>query len=157
MAKKPLSLLPAEPAAAKGVLYFVILAAEPRTVPRTIAIIGASPERHKYGNKAVRAYASQGYDVFPIHPTAAAIEGHRAYASILDVPFDRLDRVSVYLPPKVGLSVMEQIAQKQAGEVWLNPGADDPAVVARARELGLNVVLGCSIVDVGVNPHALPE
>ena len=105
----------------------------------TIAIIGASPDRHKFGNKAVRAYASRGYDVFPIHPTADKIESHRAYRSILDVPVDRLDRISLYLPAKIGLPVLEQVAQKPAGEVWLNPGADDPAVVARARELGLNV------------------
>ena len=127
-------------------------------MPRpTIAVIGASPERHKYGNKCVRAYASRGYEVFPVHPTAESVEGYRAYQSILDVPVERLDRVSVYLPPKIGLRVMEEIARKPAGEVWLNPGADDPAVVAKARELGLNLVLGCSIVDVGVSPHALPE
>ncbi len=127
------------------------------TTRPSIAIIGASTEPRKFGNKAVRAYASQGYDVFPIHPTAESVEGHRAYRSILDVPVERFDRVSVYLPAQVGLLVIEQLAQKSIGEVWLNPGADDPAVVARARELGLNVVLGCSIVDVGVNPHALSE
>src|SRR5579885_1141411 len=112
----------------------------------TIAIIGASQDRRKFGNKAVRAYASQGYEVFPIHPTASEVEGRRAYPSILDVPCERLDRVSIYLHARAALPVLEQLVSKPAGEVWLNPGADDPAVVARARQLGFKVVLGCSIV-----------
>lgn len=127
-------------------------------MPRpTIAVVGASPERHKFGNKCVRAYASRGYDVYPVNPNVDSVEGLPAFKSILDVPVPQLDRVSVYLPPKVGLHVIEDIAKKPAREVWLNPGADDPAVVAKARELGVNVVLGCSIVDVGVSPYSLPE
>jgi predicted CoA-binding protein len=126
-------------------------------MPRpTIAIIGASRERSKFGNKAVRAYASRNYQVYPVHPTAETVEGLPAYRSILDVPADSLDRISVYLPSQVGLKVLDEIARKPAREIWLNPGADDATVVARARALGLNVILGCSIVDVGVNPHALP-
>jgi predicted CoA-binding protein len=123
----------------------------------TIAIVGASPDRGKFGNKAVRAYAQHGYEVYPIHPRAATIEGLQVYRSILDVPRPELDRVSVYLPPEIGLQVIEEIARKPAREVWLNPGAESPALVARARELGVNVVLGCSIVAIGVNPHDLDE
>ena len=67
----------------------------------TVAIVGASTDRRKYGNKAVRAFAAQGYEVFPIHPTAAEIEGHKAYPSVLDLPVPRLDRVSLYLPPDI--------------------------------------------------------
>jgi predicted CoA-binding protein len=117
----------------------------------TIAVVGASSDRSKYGNKAVRAYARQGYEVFPIHPQADAIEGHRAYRSILDVPAAELDRISLYVPPKVGLQVIEEIARKPAREVWLNPGADSPELVAKARALGLNVVVGCSLVAIGAD------
>ena len=45
-------------------------------------------------------------------------------AAITDIPAPRIDRVSVYLPPAVGFGVMEQIAKKTVGLVWLNPGAD---------------------------------
>jgi len=121
----------------------------------TIAVIGASPDRQKFGNRCVRAYASVGYDVYPIHPRVATVEGHPAYASLADVPVERLDRVSLYLPPDVALQVLPELTHKNIGEVWLNPGADSPAVVARAQELGLPVVVGCSIVDVGVNPHGM--
>jgi hypothetical protein len=121
----------------------------------TIAIIGASTQRHKYGNKAVRAYLRQGWTVYPVHPHAAAIEGLPAYRSIRDVPVQRLDRVSIYLPPEVGLQVIDDLASKPSSEIWLNPGAGSTEIVQRARQLGLPIRLGCSIVAVGVDPDRL--
>jgi uncharacterized protein len=49
---------------------------------------------------------------------------------------------------------MDEIATKEVREVILNPGADDPIVIARAKQLGLNIVLGCSIVMIGMDPEA---
>jgi predicted CoA-binding protein len=120
-------------------------------MPKTVAIIGASTDRRKYGNKAVRAFARQGYRVVAIHPRAAAIEGAPAYRSILDVPIP-VDMASFYVPPAVGLRVIEEVAQKGVPEVWLNPGAESPELVARARALGLEPVLACSIVGIGDSP-----
>lgn len=122
----------------------------------TIAIIGASTNRAKFGNKAVRAYAQQGWEVYPIHPRAAAIEGHPAFQSIRDVPVAQLDRVSIYLPPAVGWQIIEEISAKPSREVWFNPGAGSEVLVARGRDLGLNVIEGCSIVAIGVSPHEFP-
>jgi predicted CoA-binding protein len=119
----------------------------------TIAIIGASANRNKYGNRAVRAFLRLGYQVYPVHPTARQIEGLPVYRSILDVPVDRLDRISIYLPPQVGITILDDMARKPAGEVWLNPGAESPELIARARALGLNVVVACSIVGAGGNPY----
>ena len=121
----------------------------------TIAIIGASADRSKFGNKAVRAYQLKGYEVYPVHPAATEIEGLKVYHSILDVPLESIDRVSIYLPPVRGLDVIEEVAKKRVGQVWLNPGAESPQLMARARALGLNVIAGCSIVDIGVDPHQL--
>src|SRR5262249_23626774 len=98
-----------------------------------------------------------GYTVFPVHPTATEVEGLPAYRAVADVPADRLDRVSVYLPPAVGIAAMSDIATKPAGEVWLNPRADAPGVVAAAEKFGLNVVRGCSIVDLGLSPRMFPD
>jgi uncharacterized protein len=122
---------------------------------RTIAVIGASEDRGKYGNKAVRAYLRAGYRVFPVHPTAYSIEGESAFRSVLDVPVAELDRISIYLPPAVLRPLLEEIAQKPAREVWFNPGADAPDLVERAKSLGINPVVGCSIVDIGVSPYEL--
>ena len=121
----------------------------------TIAVVGASSDRAKFGNKAVRAYVLKGYDVYPIHPKEERIEGLQVYRSVADVPAATLDRVSIYLSPAIGLQALPEIARKPAGEVWFNPGADSPEVLAKARELGMNAIAGCSIVDVGVSPYEL--
>jgi len=121
-------------------------------VPRSIAVLGASPIRRKFGNKCVRAYSRLGYQVYPIHPTETTIEGLPAFPSILNVPSDAIDIASIYLPEAVALKVLPELAQKQIGQVWFNPGADAPAVLAEAKRLGLNAVIGCSIVAVGDMP-----
>jgi predicted CoA-binding protein len=121
---------------------------------KSIAIIGASNDRRKYGNKAVRAYRQQGYTVYPVHPSAESIEGLKAFGSILDVPV-RPELVSVYLPPPLVLRVLPDIATKGCDELWLNPGADSEQVLAEAGRLGLNVIQACSIVGAGVSPESL--
>jgi uncharacterized protein len=118
----------------------------------TIAVIGASADRAKFGNKCVRAYAQRGYQVYPINPKETEIEGWPAFGSVADVPVAQLDRVSIYLPTAVALRLLPEIARKAVKEVWFNPGADDPEVLAKARELGLNVIAACSIVAIGESP-----
>jgi predicted CoA-binding protein len=119
---------------------------------KTVAIIGASNDRAKYGNKAVRAYLQQGYAVFPVNPKESKIEGLPAFKSISDVPV-RPDRISVYLPPAVLEKILPEIAAKSCDELWLNPGTESPGVLAEAERLGLNVIQACSIVAMGVSPE----
>ena len=121
---------------------------------KIVAVIGASSDRAKFGNKAVRAFARQGYTVVPIHPREAEIEGLKAYTSVLEVP-GPIDMATLYLAPAAGMRVIEEVAQKGIKEVWLNPGADSPELAARSRELGLTTVVACSILGVGESPHAL--
>jgi hypothetical protein len=118
---------------------------------RVVVVVGASRDRRKFGNKAVRAFISQGYNVIPINPRAGAIEGLTAYASVLDVP-GPIHVATVYVQPHIGPGVMTEIAEKGIEEIWLNPGADETAVVARAHELGLDPILECSIVGIGESP-----
>lgn len=119
----------------------------------SIAILGASADRRKFGNKATRAYAELGWTVHPVHPTLDEVEGHRAYPSVLDVPRP-LDRVALYVPPEVGVTLLDEIARLDGPELFVNPGAESPELVARARELGLDAKLACAIVDVGQSPGA---
>jgi hypothetical protein len=118
---------------------------------KTVAIVGASNNREKFSNKAVRAYLKQGYEVYPVNPKEERIEGLKAYKSVKDIPVE-LDRVSVYLPPPVTLKVLEDIAAKGTKELFLNPGSEDEEVVKRAKELGLEPILACSILDIGERP-----
>jgi uncharacterized protein len=119
---------------------------------KVVAVIGASNDPRKFGNRAVRAFKRQGYAVIPVNPNETQVDGDKSYASVLDVP-GTIDMATVYLQPEPGVQVMEQLAQKGVGEVWLNPGADDDRVVARARELGLNVIQACSIIAIGESPY----
>jgi predicted CoA-binding protein len=118
---------------------------------KTVAVIGASSNRTKYGNKALRAFERQGYQVLAINPNEVEVEGHRTYPSVLDVP-GPIDMATMYVPPRVGVQVIEQIARKGVPEVWLNPGADGAEVLRRARELGVNTIQACSIMAIGESP-----
>ena len=118
---------------------------------KTVAIIGASSNRDKFGNKALRAFAQRGYTVIPINPTEPDVEGHRAYPSVLDVP-GSIDLATLYVAPPVGVRVMDDLARKGIPEVWLNPGADDRSVVEKAQSLGLKTVRHCSIIAIGESP-----
>jgi uncharacterized protein len=124
------------------------------TTSKVVAVIGASNDRRKFGNRAVRAYLREGYTVVPIHPREAEVEGLRAYASVLDVP-GAIDMATFYVPPEIGEQVIEEVARKRIPEVWLNPGAESDALVARARSLSITPIVACSIVAVGQNPDAL--
>ena len=121
---------------------------------KSVAIIGASNDPRKYGNKAVRAYLQQGYTVYPVNLNEERIEGLPALRSIHDVPA-RPQLVSVYLPPALTLRVLPDIAAKGCDELWLNPGTESEAVLAEAERLGLKVIQACSIVGVGVSPESL--
>ena len=121
---------------------------------KIVAVIGASSNRRKFGNRAVRAFKQQGYTVIPINPHESEVEGLKAYSSVLDVP-GPIDMASVYLQPDVGLQVMDEIAKKKIPEVWLNPGADDDAVIERARALNIKPIVACSIVAIGENPYEI--
>ena len=118
----------------------------------TVAVLGASRDRGKYGNKSVRAHARAGWQVFPINPLAEEIEGFQAYRSLRDLPVCPIDRVSVYVPPEIGLTLLDDIAACQPREVWLNPGSESDELIATAERLGLPVICACSIVDVGMSP-----
>ncbi len=117
----------------------------------SVAVIGASSNRHKFGNKALRAYAARGYTVFAINPHETHVEGYPAYPSVLDVP-EAIDMASLYVPPAVGVRVLDEIVRKGIPEVWLNPGADGDEVLERARALGVHVIQACSIIAIGESP-----
>jgi predicted CoA-binding protein len=121
---------------------------------KVVAVIGASSNRNKFGNRAVRAFRQQGYTVVPINPHEAEVEGLKTYASVLDVP-GQVDMASLYVPPHIGEQVIGDIARKGIAEVWLNPGAESDELIARARALHIQPIVACSIVAIGENPYRL--
>ena len=117
----------------------------------TVAVIGASNVKEKYGNKAVRAYLRKGWTVYPVTPNALEVEGHKAYASITDIP-GPVDRATLYLPPQLGIGVLEGVKAKGVQELYVNPGAESDELLAKAEALGINYIWACSIVEIGERP-----
>ena len=120
---------------------------------KSVAIIGASSNPRKFGNRAVRAFRRQGYTVFAINPHEGEVEGLKTYASVLDVP-EVIDMASFYVPPEVGEKVMVEVARKGITEVWLNPGSESDVLIRLARSLKIEPIEACSIVGIGENPYA---
>ena len=118
---------------------------------KTVAVVGASSSRAKFGNKALRAFQAEGYHVVPINPNESEVEGLKTYASVLDVP-EPIDMATVYVQPDVTLRLLGEFARKGIAEIWVNPGAEDDAVMAEARRRKMNVIFACSIIGIGRNP-----
>ena len=123
--------------------------------PKTVAVIGASTDRRKFGNKGVRAFVKAGWRVFPVNPNEPEVEGLSAFGSVADIA-EPLDVVSLYVPAKISVKLLPAIATKQPGEVWINPGAESDELLAEAARLGLRVVETCSIIRVGYRPADFP-
>ena len=121
----------------------------------SVAVIGASQDRRKFGNKAVRAYLECGYTVFPVNPKEANIEGLTSYPSIDAVP-SPVDFVSLYVPPAVGLQLLPAIAAKKPKELWLNPGSESDELIEAAADLHLRAIVACSLVALGMSPNDFP-
>ncbi|HMN42171.1 MAG TPA: CoA-binding protein [Phycisphaerales bacterium] len=118
-------------------------------------VIGASTNRDKYGNKAVRAYAAAGHTVLPVNPRAAEIEGLTCFPTVAGAP-GPIDRAALYLPPPLALEAVGELgARGDVAEVFFNPGTESQEAMTLARSLGMESTFGCAIVDIGASPYAL--
>lgn len=118
---------------------------------KVVAVVGASTDRRKFGNKALRAFLHRDYEVIPINPHHDEVEGLRTYPSVVDVP-GPIDVATVYVPPEVGEQVIDEIARKGIREVWLNPGSESAHLIAHAQRLGIEPIVACSILAIGERP-----
>ena len=105
------------------------------------AVVGASSDRDKYGNKVLRAYQQRGMEVYPINPRATEIEGLKAYATLSDVPV-KLRAISVITPPAITEHVVEAAAAAGVRMIWMQPGAESNEAIRKAEALGMEVIAG---------------
>jgi predicted CoA-binding protein len=119
---------------------------------KTVAVVGASSDRRKFGNKALRAFREEGHTVIPINPNEPEVEGLKTYASVLDVP-EPIDMATVYVQPDVAARLLDEFEQKQIAEVWFNPGTETDDLMAETRRRKMNAIYACSIVGIGRSPR----
>lgn len=120
---------------------------------KVVAVVGASSDRNKFGNKALRAFRAEGYTVVPVNPNEPEVEGLKTYPSVVDVP-QAIDMATVYVPPEIGIGLLADFERKGIAEIWVNPGAESDELLAEAKRRKLNVIAACSIVGIGRSPYS---
>ena len=116
------------------------------------AVVGASRDRAKYGNKVLRVFQQAGRTVFPVNPNATEVEGLPCYPDLSALP-QTVHGVSVITPPVVTLSIIQQAGQLGIQHIWLQPGAENRQSVQLARDLGMNVISGGPCILVVLRYH----
>ena len=113
-------------------------------------VVGASPRRHKYGNKVLRCYQQAGRRAIPVNPRETEIEGAACVASVLELP-DDVKSLSVITPTAVTERVVEEAIRKGIEHVWMQPGAESDRAVAACESAGINVIAdgSCVLVVLG--------
>lgn len=112
---------------------------------KRIAIVGASADRSKYGNRALRGFIAAGYDAYPVNPSLGMVEGVKCYPTLASLPV-KPEIISVYTPPQITEKLLPQIAQVGAAEVYFNPGSESDAVRQLATQLKVPAIFACSVV-----------
>jgi uncharacterized protein len=115
---------------------------------KRFAVVGASTDREKYGNKVLRVYQQNTLEVVPINPKADEVEGLKAYPDLASVP-GPIDGVSIITPPKVTEHVVAEAVERGIKNIWMQPGAESAAAVEAAETAGANVISGgpCILVS----------
>lgn len=118
------------------------------------AVIGASQNREKYGNKVLRCYLQHGLKAYPINPKETEIEGQPCFPSLDALP-EQVHGVSIITPPHITETLMPQIAKTNTHHVWMQPGAESEKAIALGEELGLSVIGdgSCLLVVLGYREH----
>jgi predicted CoA-binding protein len=114
------------------------------------AVVGASTDRSKYGNKVLRCYMQNGRVAYPVNPTVTEVEGLKAYPNLRSVP-QAVHAISIITPPPVTERIVEEAGELGIKHVWMQPGAESAMAVRRAEELGMSVIAGgaCLLVVLG--------
>ena len=114
------------------------------------AVVGASGDRNKYGNKVLRCYLQNSRTAYPVNPHADEIEGLRAFPNLASLP-ETVHGISIITPPEVTEKIIEQAIELGIKHVWLQPGAESSLAVELAENAGMNVIAGgpCLLVVLG--------
>lgn len=117
---------------------------------QSFAVVGASSDRSKYGNKVLRCYQKHGFDVVAVHPTEKVVEGAPCVRDLQSLPAP-VHGASIITPPAVTERIVEDAHAAGITRLWMQPGAESDDAIARCRELGIDVIAGgpCLLVELG--------
>ncbi|MBP1729050.1 MAG: CoA-binding domain protein [Deltaproteobacteria bacterium] len=121
---------------------------------KKFAVVGASADRSKYGNRVLRCYQMNGLEAVPVNPKEKKIEGVDCVASVSQLA-DDVESLSVITPPQVTEQVVEQAIARGIKNIWMQPGAESQAAIARCEKNGINVIAdgSCLLVVLGYREH----
>ena len=113
-------------------------------------VVGASRQRHKYGNKVLRCYQQNGRRAIAVNPHETEVEGAPCVASVRDLP-DDVRSISIIKQPAVTEQVIREAVARGIRHVWMQPGAESEDAVAACRAAGLDVIAdgSCVLVVLG--------
>jgi len=114
------------------------------------AVVGASSDRSKYGNKVLRCYLQNGRRAIPVNPREGEVEGIATVPDLASLP-EPVHGVSIITPPTITERIVEEAAAAGVKRLWMQPGAESAKAVRRAEELGLSVIANgpCLLVSLG--------
>lgn len=115
------------------------------------AVVGASNDPAKFGNRIYRTLRDAGYTVYAINPREAEIEGDPAYKRLTDLP-QSPTVVDMVIPPRFALSTVQQAQDAGAKAIWFQPGSEDVEAIAWAKQHGLAVIEDCILIHHIKNP-----
>ncbi len=116
-----------------------------------IAVVGANDNPAKYGSVIYRDLKAKGYRVYPVNPGRETVDGDKAYATLADLP-EKPDIVNFVVPPPRTLRILDQAEELGITTIWVQPGAEDDAVLERLESGNFRYLANaCIMVRAGVN------
>lgn len=124
---------------------------------KAFAVVGASTQRHKIGNKVLRCYLQNNKTVYAVNPREVIIEGVQSFPSTLELP-NTVESISIITPPVVTEIIVEQAICKGIKNIWMQPGAESDKALELCHTHQINVIAGgpCILVELGFkeqHPH----
>ncbi|MCL5269405.1 MAG: CoA-binding protein [bacterium] len=118
---------------------------------RTLAVVGVSRRRLKFGTIAYHHLKARGYRVYPVNPNATVIDGQPCYPTLRDLPGPVGGVLSV-VPPDRTLQVARDAASAGIRRLWIHRGTETDKAIEVCRAAGIRVVVGQCILM-----HAQPD
>jgi hypothetical protein len=116
-----------------------------------LALVGVSRGGKKFSNATMKELRQKGYTVYPVNQAGGEVEGERIYASLKELP-EPVGGVLIMVRPEHAEAAVREASAAGIQRVWLQQGADSPAALKAAKELGLRMVCGeCILMFAGAS------